>query len=138
MSAHEGREHGWLQPGDGIVAHRSQLIYQAKQHALSLAAAGALSPDRNEAIAVIGRDRAASFVLGAQMFVWGGYASEHDQLIANKIAHVLAGGDTTWPTTVSAQHLLDLEREAFVSLCGEPKTLARIGHMLEKGKPLRN
>ena len=77
-------------------------------------------------------------MLGAQMFHWGRYASEHDKLIGEKIAHVLSGGMTPQPTTVTAQQLLDLEREAFISLCGQEKTQARIEHTLKTGKPLRN
>ena len=69
---------------------------------------------------------------------WGGFASEHDQLIGSKIVHVLSGGMTPTATTVTAQRLLDLEREAFLSLCGTEKTQARIKHMLETRKPLRN
>jgi 3-hydroxyacyl-CoA dehydrogenase len=77
--------------------------------------------------------------MGAQMFAWGGYASEHDQKIAQKIAHVLSGGMTGTPTAVTAQHLLDLEREAFVSLAGEEKTPSRASSTCSStGKPLRN
>ena len=75
--------------------------------------------------------------MGVQLFEWGGYASEHDKLIGQKIVHVLSGGNSTSPTR-TAQELLDLEREAFVSLCGEPKTFERIQHMLKTKKPLRN
>jgi 3-hydroxyacyl-CoA dehydrogenase len=137
-SAHEARANGWLATTDSICANKAQQIAAAKRRALALATAGYEAPSRHEPIAVIGGNRAANFVLGAKVFQWGGYASEHDRLIAVKIAHVLGGGSSLMPTSVSAQHLLDLEREAFVSLCGEPKTLARIGHTLEKGKPLRN
>jgi 3-hydroxyacyl-CoA dehydrogenase len=138
MSAHEARETGWLTPQDGITFHKSRVIADAKKRALSLVQAGFVPPDRDEPIHVIGAPRGASFMMGTQMFAWGGYATEHDKLIGQKIAHVLSGGMTLAPTTVTAQHLLDLEREAFVSLCGEEKTLARMQHMLETGKPLRN
>ena len=87
---------------------------------------------------VVGASRGASFLLGAKLFEWGGYASAHDKLIGEKIAHVLSGGMSQVPRTVVAQDLLDLEREAFVSLCGEQKTRDRIAHMLSTGKPLRN
>jgi 3-hydroxyacyl-CoA dehydrogenase len=72
------------------------------------------------------------------MMVRGGYASEHDALVARKLAYILAGGAITSPQTVNEQYVLDLEREAFVSLCGERKTLERIAHTLKTGKPLRN
>jgi 3-hydroxyacyl-CoA dehydrogenase len=138
MSAHEAREAGFLDVRDGITFHKSRVIADAKNRALALVQAGFTPPDRNEPIDVIGAPRGASFLMGAQMFEWGGYATAHDKLIAQKIAHVLSGGMSLAPTTVTAQHLLDLEREAFVSLCGEPKTLARMQAMLGTGKPLRN
>ena len=68
----------------------------------------------------------------------GGFLSDHDATVASKLAHILCGGKLTGPATVTEQYLLDLEREAFLSLCGEPKTQARMKHMLETGKPLRN
>lgn len=138
MSAHEARDKGWLRPTDRIVFHKSRVIAEAKKVAISLAEAGYVAPDRNEKIDVIGANRGASFMLGAQLFEWGGYASEHDKLIGTKIAHVLSGGMPRVPTQLTAQDLLDLEREAFISLCGEEKTLARIQQMLTTGRPLRN
>jgi 3-hydroxyacyl-CoA dehydrogenase len=137
-SAEEARELGFLRAGDGVTFHRARVVADAKRRALALVQRGELPPDREEPIRVVGAPRGASFMLGAQLFEWGGYASAHDKLIARKIAHVLSGGMTPTATTVTAQRLLDLEREAFVSLCGEPKTLARMQHMLETGKPLRN
>ncbi len=137
-SAFEARNLGFLAPGDGVTFHRSRVIADAKRRAIALAEAGWVPPDRNAAIKVIGAPQGASFMLGAQLFAWGGYISAHDQLIGQKIAHVLSGGMKPTATTVTAQHLLDLEREAFVSLCGEEKTRARIEHMLEQKKPLRN
>jgi 3-hydroxyacyl-CoA dehydrogenase len=137
-SAFEARELGYLAASDGITFHKSRVIADAKKRVLGLVAQGYRPPDRNEPISVVGAPRGASFMMGAKLFEWGGYASEHDMKIGKKIAHVLSGGMTHTATTVTAQHLLDLEREAFVSLCGEEKTLARMQHMLEKGKPLRN
>jgi len=137
-SAHDARQMGFLRPDDRIVFHRMQVVAQAKRQALALADGGWAPPDRNEAITVIGTGRGASFQLGAALFHWGGYASAHDKLVAEKIGHVLAGGDRPGGAKVTAQDLLDLEREAFVSLCGEEKTRARIQHTLETGKPLRN
>ena len=138
MSAFEAVEKGWLRPTDRIVFHKSRVIAEAKQVAIGLAESGYTPPDRDAPINVIGANRGASFLLGAQMFEWGGYASEHDKLIASKIAHVLSGGMQTIPRPVTQQDLLDLEREAFISLCGEQKTLERIQAMLTTGKPLRN
>ena len=115
----------------------ARVVAEAKRRAIGLAEAGYVPPDRNAAISLISTGRGASLLMGAQMFFWGGYASAHDQKIAQKIAHVLAGGMTGQPTA-SAQQLLDLEREAFCSLAGEAATVARIKHMLETGKPLRN
>ena len=137
-SAFEAKNLGFLRPTDGIVFHGSRVIAQAKRRVIALAAGGWEPPDPNEPITVVGAARGASFELGAKMFQWGGYASEHDVLIGNKIAHVLSGGMAPSPTTMTAQQLLDLEREAFVSLAGEQKTRDRIAHTLQTGKPLRN
>jgi len=108
-----------------------------ERRAIGLAEAGYVPPDRAAAIALTSPGRGASLLMGAQMFFWGGYASAHDQKIAQKIAQVLCGGMTGKPSA-TAQELLDREREAFCSLAGEPATVARIKHMLETGKPLRN
>ncbi len=137
-SAHEARRMGFLGAADRIVFHRARVIAQAKREALALAAAGWTPPDRDEPIAVCGAGRGASFALGAALFQWGGYASAHDKLVAEKIGFVLAGGNRPAGAKVTAATLLELEREAFVSLCGEEKTRARIQHTLETGKPLRN
>jgi 3-hydroxyacyl-CoA dehydrogenase len=115
-----------------------QVVAQAKRAAIALAEGGYVPPDRNEPITVVGSGRGASFLMGAALFHWGGYASEHDKLVAEKIGHVLSGGMKPPGTKLVAQDLLDLEREAFVSLCGEEKTRARIKHTLTTGKPLRN
>jgi 3-hydroxyacyl-CoA dehydrogenase len=137
-SALEAREFGFLRPSDGVTFHKARVIADAKTKALALAAGGYVPPDPNEPIRVIGRDRGASFMMGAQLFQWGGYASEHDALIARKVAHILTGGMGLGSSTVTAQHLLDLEREAFVSLVAMEKTQARMETMLMTGKPLRN
>ncbi|MGB1015541.1 MAG: enoyl-CoA hydratase-related protein, partial [Nannocystaceae bacterium] len=137
-SADEARGFGFLGASDRITFHRNRVIADAKQVAIGLAEAGYTPPDRNELIDVIGEPQGVSFLLGANMFAWGGYISEHDHLIGKKIAHVLSGGMPATATKVTAQCLLDLEREAFVSLAGEEKTRARIEHMLKTGKPLRN
>lgn len=137
-SAHEARNLGFLRPTDGISFHENRVIADAKKRALALHVAGYVPPDRNEPITVIGAGAGASFMLGVQLFRWGGYASDHDKLIGEKVAHVLQGGDRPGRSTLVAQDLLDLEREAFVSLCGEQKTRDRIAHTLSTGKPLRN
>ncbi len=138
MSAHEARKMGFLRDTDGITFHRGRLIADAKKRALSLVAGGWTPPDRNEAIRVVGAPQGANIMFAATQFAWGGYATDHDKLIAQKIAHVLSGGMTVSATTVTAQTLLDLEREAFLSLCGTDKTFARIQSMLTTQKPLRN
>ncbi|MBL9103331.1 MAG: 3-hydroxyacyl-CoA dehydrogenase/enoyl-CoA hydratase family protein [Myxococcales bacterium] len=136
-SAHEARAMGFLRPDDGVVFSRARVLAEAKRRAIGLAEAGHVPPDPNEPITLIEPGRTASLLMGAQMFQWGGYASAHDQKIAGKIARVL-GADLPSRTVVSAQELLDREREAFCSLAGEPLTVARIEHMLATGKPLRN
>lgn len=137
-SAHDAKNLGLLSPETRVTFSRGRVLAAAKARALSLAAAGWEAPDRNEPIPVVGAPRGSSFEFGATLFQWGGYISEHDALIGRKIAHVLSGGMAVAASTVTAQDLLDLEREAFVSLCGEEKTRARLAHTLKTGKPLRN
>jgi 3-hydroxyacyl-CoA dehydrogenase len=136
-SAFEAREAGFLSVNDGVTFHKSRLLADAKKRALALAEKGWVPPDRNEPISVIGSPGGATMMLGVQLFEWGGYASEYDMHIGKKVVHVLSGGMGA-PRTLVAQQLLDLEREAFVSLTGEAKTFERIKHMLETKKPLRN
>lgn len=138
MSAMEARDTGFLSQDDRITFNRSRVIQDAKAQALALATAGWVPPDREEPISVIGAPGGANLMMGVQMFEWGGYASEHDKLIGQKIVHVLSGGMGQSAGATTAQALLDLEREAFVSLCGEEKSFARIQHMLKTKKPLRN
>src|SRR5690606_31375071 len=137
-SAYEAREAGYLAPTDGVTFHKLRVIENAKKRVLGLAARGWVPPDPHEPITVIGEPGGASLLLGLKVFGWGGYASEYDQHIGRKVVHVLTGGMGPGGAKVSAQHLLDLEREAFVSLCGEEKTQKRIEHMLTTKKPLRN
>jgi 3-hydroxyacyl-CoA dehydrogenase len=138
MSAMEARENGFLSAQDGITFHKSRVIQDAKSQALGLAHMGWVPPDREELISVIGAPGGANLMMGVQLFEWGGYASEHDKHIGQKIVHVLSGGMNVEKGQVTAQTLLDLEREAFVSLCGEEKTFARIQTMLKTKRPLRN
>ncbi|AEI44581.1 3-hydroxyacyl-CoA dehydrogenase/enoyl-CoA hydratase family protein [Paenibacillus mucilaginosus] len=136
-SGHDAKKLGLMTPGDRIVANQDHLIYEAKQSALQLVASG-YEPVREEKFRVAGAEGKAVLTLGALGLRQGGYISDHDLHIAKKLAHVLAGGDVPAGTLVTEQYMLDLEREAFLSLCGEPKTQARMSHMLSKGKALRN
>ncbi|WP_088006506.1 3-hydroxyacyl-CoA dehydrogenase/enoyl-CoA hydratase family protein [Indiicoccus explosivorum] len=136
-SAEEARETNFLNFTDGISANSDHLIYDAKQAAIGLAEGGYKAPAR-EKIPVPGEPGYAALLLGAQGMLESGYISEHDLKIARKLAYVLAGGKLPYGTEVDEQYLLDLEREAFLSLVAEPKSQQRMQHMLLKGKPLRN
>ncbi len=123
---------------DAIAFNRDTRIADAKRLVRYMADQGYTPPRPADNLVLPGRDGAAAvslFVYGLQL---SGWASEHDRLISDKLAHVLCGGDTDGRTPVDEQHILDLEREAFMSLVGEPKTIARMQHMLTKNKPLRN
>ncbi len=138
-SAHEAFDLGILQHGkDIVVVNKNRQIAEAKKHALLFAEAGYTQPVRRKDIKVLGKQALGMFLVGTDQMQAAKYISEHDQKIANKLAYVMAGGDLSEPTLVSEQYLLDIEREAFLSLCTERKTLERIQHMLTKGKPLRN
>lgn len=136
-SAWQDKELGYLRPEDMIVMNSDHRLSLAKETALHLVSVGARPPEP-EPIYAAGRDALSALRLGVQSFVWGNYASEHDQLIGNKLAYVLCGGDLSAPSWVDPWYILDLEREAFLSLAGEQKTQQRIMHMLQQGKPLRN
>jgi 3-hydroxyacyl-CoA dehydrogenase len=137
-SAAEGFRHGYLQRGkDSMVMNTMRNIATAKQKVLQLAE-HYVQPIPREDITVLGRSGLATLYVAANEMKLGGYASEHDVKIARKIAWVLCGGDLTGQQQVSEQYLLDIEREAFLSLCGEPKTLERIQYTLTNNKPLRN
>lgn len=138
-SAYEAFDLGILQKGkDIVVVNKDRQIAEAKKHALLMAEAGYTQPARRKDIKVLGKQALGMFLVGTDQMVAGQYISEHDQKIANKLAYVMAGGDLSEPTLVTEQYLLDIEREAFLSLCTERKTLERIQFMLTKGKPLRN
>lgn len=136
-SAEEAKQLRLLQPQDGISLNRSHQLYHAKQRALGLARAG-YRPPRPRVLYAAGRDAAATIGARVWALVEGGRASAYDGLLANTLAQVLCGGQVAAGTPRSEQDYLDLEYEAFLSLCGQEKTLARIQHMLEKNKPLRN
>lgn len=123
---------------DFVVMNPDRAIAAAKEKALELYDAGYTKPMMREDILVLGRTGLAALYAGIASFQLGRYASEHDALISKKLAYVLCGGDLSEPTRVSEQYLLDLEREAFLSLCGEKKTLERMQSILTSGKPLRN
>ena len=137
-SADEAREMNIVRPQDGITLNRSRLLADAKARAIELAEAGYTRPTERKDIKVQGRTAMAMFEAGIAGMLYGEYISEHDAKIARKLAYVMAGGDLTSSALVSEQYLLDLEREAFLSLTAEPKTLERIQSILFKGKPLRN
>lgn len=138
-SAYEAYDLNILQKGkDVVVINKDRQIAEAKKWALLMADAGYTQPVKRKDIKVLGRQALGMFLVGTDSMEAGNYISEHDKKIANKLAYVMAGGDLSEATLVTEQYLLDLEREAFLSLCGERKTLERIQYMLTKGKPLRN
>jgi len=137
-SAKEARELGFLRPWDRISIQRDFLIQDAKNTVLSMNREGYETPRPRTDIALPGRSEYSSFVYGLYAMKAAGYISEYDEKVGRKIAFVITGGDVPPGTKLSEQDLLDLEREAFLSLCGEEKTQARIQYMLMKGKPLRN
>lgn len=138
LSAEEAREMGVLRPTDRITMNKDRQILDAKSAVIELSEAGYTMLPQAKNIKVQGRTGLALFAAGVNGMKMGNYVSEHDAKIAMKIANVMCGGDLTSPQEVSEQYLLDLEREAFVSLCGERKTLERIQSILTGGKPLRN
>jgi 3-hydroxyacyl-CoA dehydrogenase len=137
-SAGEARLLGYLGAADGITMNRDRLLMDAREVACDLARTGYAPPVPRTDIPAPGRNLLANFKLAVYNMREGEYISEHDANVANKVAHVLCGGEITPGTPVSEQYLLDLEREAFLSLCGEKKTQERIAFTLKTGKPLRN
>jgi 3-hydroxyacyl-CoA dehydrogenase len=136
-SAEEAREAGFLTPDAGISMNRDHQLADARARCLGLAEAG-FTPPRPTSLLLPGRSGAATIDMLLYDMVQNHQVSEYDRHVGQKLASVLTGGDTSSTTLVSEQRLLDLELEAFLSLCGEAKTQDRIQHMLEKGKPLRN
>lgn len=138
-SAYEAFDIGVLQKGkDVVVVNKDRQLATAKAHALLLAESGYTQPIERTDIKVLGQQALGMFLVGTDAMQAGNYISEHDKKIANKLAYVMSGGDLSEATLVSEQYLLEIEREAFLSLCTERKTLERIQHMLKVGKPLRN
>ena len=138
-SAYEGYDLGVFQKSkDSVIVNGDHAIYAAKNKVLELHTLGYTQPILRDDILVLGRTGLGALYAGIASFQFGNYASEHDALISKKLAYVLCGGDLSEPSKVSEQYLLDLEREAFLSLCGEKKTLERMQSILNSGKPLRN
>jgi 3-hydroxyacyl-CoA dehydrogenase len=137
LSAWEDIDLGYLRPEDEISMNTDHRLSAAKRKALDLVASGARPPEVQKVYAA-GRDVLSALELRLQTYAWAGYASEHDLVIGRKLANVLCGGELSAPAWVDPWYLLDLEREATLSLAGEKKTQDRIVHMLQKGKPLRN
>ena len=138
-SAQEARDWGFLRDSDSISMNGDRLIADAKQEVLNMDSSGFVPPVKREDVLVLGESAQAAMKLALHMMKRGRLGiSDHDELIGKKLANVMSGGNMNHPAEVSEQYLLDLEREAFVSLCGERKTRDRIAAMLKTNKPLRN
>lgn len=138
-SAYEAFDTGVLQKGkDIVIVNQDRQIAAAKGMARFMADQGYTKPVPRKDVKVLGKQALGVFLVGTDQMLAGNYISEHDKKIANKLAYVMSGGDLSEGSLVSEQYLLDLEREAFLSLVGERKTLERLQHMIQKGKPLRN
>jgi 3-hydroxyacyl-CoA dehydrogenase len=138
-SAHEAYDMGILRKGhDEIVVNQARRIAEAKRSVLDLHESGYTTPLQRKDIKVLGRSALGALYAGINGMWRGNYATDHDALVARKLAYVMCGGDLSEPSLVSEQYLLDLEREAFLSLAGERKTLERIQSVLKTGRPVRN
>ena len=138
-SAHEAFDMGILRKGnDEIVYNQGRRIAEAKRSVLEINESGYITPVQRTDIRVLGRSSLGALYAGINGMWRANYATDHDALVARKLAYVMCGGDLSEPTLVTEQYLLDLEREAFLSLCGEKKTLERIQGVLKTGKPVRN
>lgn len=137
-SAEEARTFGFLSGEDSISMNSDRLIADAKKEVMALAASGYVQPQPRTDVLALGQSALSTLKLGIHQMKRGGYISDHDAEIGEQLARILSGGDLNHPTRVSEQYLLDLEREAFLSLIGKRKTQERMAHMLKTGKPLRN
>ncbi|MBA3769949.1 MAG: 3-hydroxyacyl-CoA dehydrogenase/enoyl-CoA hydratase family protein [Blastocatellia bacterium] len=137
-SAQEAKSWGLLRDSDAISMNGDRLVQDAKQEVLNLAAAGFVAPVERTDITALGSSAQAAMKLALHLMKQGGFISDHDQLIGHKLANIMSGGSLNHKTQVSERYLLDLEREAFLTLCGTRKTQDRIAAMLKTGKPLRN
>ncbi len=136
-SAEEGRQMGFLNGSDRIVMRREHLLAEAKKEVLHLASIG-YAPPSPELVYAAGRDALAALRVGIHMMAEGKFITEYEKVIAGKLAYVMTGGELSRPSWVTEQYILDLEREAFLSLCGNEKTQQRMWNLLQTGKPLRN
>jgi len=138
-SAQEGFNIGVYRKGlDEVVMNQGRRIAEAKRSVIEIFDSGYTAPVQRKDIKVLGQSALGALYAGIHAMKTANYATEHDSLVAKKLAYVMCGGDLSEPTLVSEQYLLDLEREAFLSLCGEKKTLERIQSVLKSGKPVRN
>jgi 3-hydroxyacyl-CoA dehydrogenase len=137
-SAHEARGLNFLRDTDQITMNRERVLSDAKARALEMLRTGYEAPVPRGDIPAPGENILAALKMGVHLMRQGEYITDYEVKIGNKVAEVLCGGNVTPGTPVSEQHILDLEREAFKSLCGERKTQERIQHMLKTGKALRN
>ncbi len=137
-SAFDARKIGYLRPSDAVTMNKNVLLYTAKHSVIQMANQGYVPPLKANDILVLGRGGLAEFKVRLNIWRQGQFISEYDEFLANKVAYILCGGDVMDNSVVTEQYFLDLEREAFVALLKEPKTLARIQHTLKTGKPLRN
>ena len=138
-SAQEGFEIGVFRKGlDEIVYNQGRRIGEAKKSVVEIYDSGYVMPVQRKDVKVLGRSALGALLAGINGMNQAGYATDHDSVVARKLAYVMCGGDLSEPTLVSEQYLLDLEREAFLSLCGEKKSLERIQSVLKGGKPVRN
>lgn len=138
-SAHEGFGIGVYRKGlDEVVMNQGRRIWEARKSVIEMYDSGYTTPVQRRDVKVLGRSALGALYAGIHAMRTANYATEHDALVARKLAYVMCGGDLSEPTLVSEQYLLDLEREAFLSLCGEKKSLERIQSVLTSGKPIRN
>lgn len=138
-SAHEAFDLGIYRKGlDEVIMNQDRRIGEAKKSVIEIYDSGYVMPAQRKDVRVLGRGALGSLYAGINGMLKAGYATEHDSVVAKKLAYVMCGGDLSEQTLVSEQYLLDLEREAFLSLCGERKTLERIQSVLKGGKPVRN
>ncbi len=138
-SAKEGFEMGVFRKGlDEVVMNQGRRIAEAKKSVIEIYDSGYVAPVQRSDVKVLGRSALGALLAGINGMRTAGYATEHDSVVAKKLAYVMCGGDLSEPTLVTEQYLLDLEREAFLSLCGEKKSLERIQSVLKGGKPVRN
>jgi 3-hydroxyacyl-CoA dehydrogenase len=138
-SAHEGFSLGVYRKGlDEVVMNQGRRISEAKRSVIELYDSGYTTPVQRKDVKVLGQTALGALYAGIHAMKTANYATEHDAFVAKKLAYVMCGGDLSEPTFVTEQYLLDLEREAFLSLCGEKKTLERIQSVLKSGKPVRN